>query len=221
MVAELEGAGRTAVVVLVNGSPVGVLGLVDRLRPNAPEVVAELEALTRRAPALLTGDNLRAATVIADEVGIVDVRAGLLPHDKVVAVRALQASGERVLLVGDGVNDAPALAAADLGVAMGRHGSDLAMQTSDIVLVRDDLAALPIVIDISRRARRVVVQNLAFAGAAIVVLVGFDLSGHLPLPLGVAGHEGSTVVVGLNGLRLLRRSAWRTFGRTSLRRGSN
>jgi heavy metal translocating P-type ATPase len=205
----LEEAGRTAVVVLVDGEPVGVLGLADRLRPTARATVAALTALTGREPILLTGDNARAAARLGAEVGISDVRAGLLPQHKVAEVGRLHGEGERVLVVGDGVNDAPALAAADLGVAMGRHGSDLALQTADAVIVRDELDTLPTIIDLSRRARRVVIQNLVLASTIITVLVAWDLLGHLPLPLGVAGHEGSTVIVGLNGLRLLRRSAWR------------
>jgi heavy metal translocating P-type ATPase len=205
----LEEAGCTAVVVIVDGEPVGVVGLVDRLRPTARATVAALTALTGREPVLLTGDNARAAGRLGAEVGISDVRAGLLPQHKVAEVGRLHGDGERVLVVGDGVNDAPALAAADLGVAMGRQGSDLALQTADAVIVRDELDTLPTIIDLSRRARRVVIQNLVLASTIITVLVAWDLLGHLPLPLGVAGHEGSTVIVGLNGLRLLRRSAWR------------
>jgi heavy metal translocating P-type ATPase len=208
LVSELEEAGRTAVVVIVNGVPAGVLALADRLRPGAREAVAKLASMTGRSPILLTGDNERAARRLAEEVGITDVRAGLLPDGKVAEVRRLQAEGHRVLLVGDGVNDAPAMAAAELGVAMGRHGSDLALETADAVIVRDELSTLPKVIGLSWRAHRVVKANLAFAATVITVLVIWDIGWILPLPLGVAGHEGSTMVVGLNGLRLLRRAAW-------------
>ncbi|MFJ8467509.1 heavy metal translocating P-type ATPase [Streptomyces swartbergensis] len=204
----LEDAGRTAVVVLIDGEPAGALGISDRLRPDAAATVAALTALTGRAPTLLTGDNERAAQHLAAEVGITDVRAGLLPEDKVAAVRAWEQEGRKVLVVGDGVNDAPALAAAHTGIAMGKAGSDLALETADAVVVRDELATIPTVVRLSRTARRLVIQNLAIAGAFIAVLVAWDLIGTLPLPLGVAGHEGSTVIVGLNGLRLLREAAW-------------
>jgi heavy metal translocating P-type ATPase len=207
-VSELESAGRTAVIVLVDEIPAGVLGLADRLRPDARATVAALTALTGQTPILLTGDNPRAAARVATDVGISDVHAGLLPADKVTHVQALESTGERVLLVGDGVNDAPAMAAAHLGVAMGRHGSDLALETSDAVIVRDELAVLPKVIDVSGQAHRVVRTNLVFASIVIATLVVVDLIWILPLPLGVAGHEGSTVVVGLSGLRMLRRSIW-------------
>lgn len=207
-VRSLEDGGRTAVLVLRDGAPVGVLGIADRLRPDARATVAALTRLTGRTPVLLTGDNERAARRLAAEVGISDVRAGLLPQDKVAAVRAWEAEGLRVLVVGDGVNDAPALAAAHTGIAMGRAGSDLALETADAVVVRDELATVPAVVALSRTARRLVVQNLAIAGTFIAALVAWDLIGTLPLPLGVAGHEGSTVIVGLNGLRLLREAAW-------------
>lgn len=205
---ELEESGRTAVVVVVDGDPAGVLGIADRLRPDAAATVAALTALTGTAPALLTGDNPRAAAHLAGEAGIADVRAGLLPQDKMAAVKEMEAAGRKVLVVGDGVNDAPALAAAHIGVAMGRAGSDLALETADAVIVRDELAAVPATVALSRRARKLVVQNLVIAGVFITGLVIWDLAGTLPLPLGVAGHEGSTVLVGLNGLRLLRDAAW-------------
>jgi len=207
IVTELELSGHTAVVVAVNGAPVGVLGLTDRPRHGAATTVGRLAALTGAPPVLLTGDNPRAAARLANDVGITDVRAGLLPEDKVAIVGELEARA-RVMLVGDGVNDAPAMARAHVAVAMGRSGSDLALDTADTVITRDDLSALPAVVALARRARRVVAANLIIASCFIAVLVVWDLVGHLPLPLGVAGHEGSTVLVGLNGLRLLRDRAW-------------
>jgi P-type E1-E2 ATPase len=210
VVADLEAAGKTVVIVVVDSAPAGILALADQLRPGAADTVAELTARTGTAPVLLTGDNPRAATTLAAQIGITDIRAGLLPHDKVAAVREIEDAGQRVLLVGDGVNDAPALAAAHTGVAMGRAGSDLALETADAVIVRDDLATLPAVIALSRRARRIVIANLAIATTFITGLVLWDLLGQLPLPLGVAGHEGSTVIVGLNGMRLLAQRAWGT-----------
>jgi cation-transporting P-type ATPase J len=211
-VAELEAGGATVVAVIAAGRPAGLLALVDRLRPDAAGTVTRLTELTGTAPVLLTGDNAAAAQRVADAVGITDVRAGLLPDAKAAAVRELQAAGRRVLLVGDGVNDAPALATADVGVALGGRGIALAVETADVVIVRDDLTTLPNLLGLSRRARRVVVANVAIAATVIAALVTWDLVGTLPLPLGVAGHEGSTVVVALNGLRLLRAAAWRRAG---------
>ncbi len=191
VVAELEEDGQTAALMRVDGVPAAVLGIADRIRPAAAGAVARITTLTGAPPVLLTGDNERAATRLAAQAGITDVRAGLLPQGKVAAVRELESAGRKVLLAGDGVNDAPALAAASTGVAMGQAGSDLALYTADV-----------------RRARRVVAANLVIAAVIIASLVTWDLAGRLPLPLGVLGHEGSTVIVGLNGLRLLRRGAW-------------
>ncbi|KUM98040.1 metal-transporting ATPase [Streptomyces yokosukanensis] len=207
--AGLEEEGRTAVLVTADGTPVGALGIADRLREEAVGTVSALHELTGTAPVLVTGDNPRAAARLAAEAGIADVRAGLLPQDKVTAVQEMEQAGRKVLVVGDGVNDAPALAAAHTGIAMGRAGSDLALETADAVVVRDELAAIPVVVRLSRQARRLVAQNLVIAGVFIAGLVIWDLVGTLPLPLGVAGHEGSTVIVGLNGLRLLADGAWR------------
>lgn len=207
-VAEIEGTGATAVVVTVDGHAIGVLGLRDQARPGAIAAVRALRSLTGCSPVLLTGDNHAAAAQLAGQLGIEDVRAGLLPEDKATAVRELESGGRRVLMVGDGVNDAPAMASAHSSMAMGRSGADLTVDTADVVTVGDDLSAIASVVALSKRARRLVIANLVIAGTVITVLVTWDLFGHLPLPLGVAGHEGSTILVALNGLRLLRNRAW-------------
>ncbi len=198
----------------MNGVAVGVLGLTDEVRSDAARSVASLTALTSAPPVLLTGDNGRAARRVAQHAGITDVRATLLPEQKVEVVRGLQASGHRVLVVGDGVNDAPAMAAARTSIAMGA-GADLTLQTADGVTVRDELHTIPTIIGLARRARGIVTINLAIATAFITVLVVWDLFGHLPLPLGVAGHEGSTVIVALNGMRLLTNRSWRAAAATT------
>ncbi len=201
--------GHTPVLVRRDGEPIGLLAITDQPRPEAPEAVSATRQLTSE-PVLLTGDTAAGAGELAAHVGISDVRAGLLPEQKLDEVDGMQSAGHRVAFVGDGINDAPAMATAHAGIAMGGAASDLTLQTADTIIVRDDLNAIPAVIDLSRRARRVVTANLVIAGTFIAVLATWDLVGHLPLPLGVAGHEGSTVLVALNGLRLLRKKAWKT-----------
>lgn len=208
LVEEAEHAGHTAVLVRLDERPTGVLAIADRIRDDAADTVAALTELTGRRPILLTGDNQRAAARLADTVGIRDARAGLLPQDKAHAISTLESAGHRSLLVGDGINDAPALAAAHTAIAMGQAGSDLALHAADAIVVRDELATIPTLIALSRKAKQLVTQNLIIAAIVITGLVVWDLAGHLPLPLGVAGHEGSTVLVGLNGLRLLRDTTW-------------
>lgn len=198
---------NTTVVVTADQQQIGTIELADRLRPSSGQAVRDLAVLTGRTPVLLTGDNHLAAQRVANAVGIIDVRAELLPQDKVRAVNEIDG---RVLFVGDGVNDAPALATAHSGIAMGRKGSALTVDTADAVVVGDDLSVVPALVALARRARRVVIVNLAIAGTFIVALSAWDLFGTLPLPLGVAGHEGSTVLVALNGMRLLSKRAWRS-----------
>ena len=212
-VTQTETDGGTAVLVLRDGHPVGVLQIRDHLRAEAGEAVRAMTELTAAPPVLLTGDNRTAATLLANRVGISDVRAELLPEQKVEVIGELRDRGHHVLVAGDGVNDAPAMAAAHTSVAMGRSGADLTLDTADAVTVRDDLATIATVVALARRTRRVVLANLVIAAGIIVVLVTWDLVGHLPLPLGVAGHEGSTILVALNGLRLLSRRAWRRASR--------
>ncbi|WP_066170588.1 heavy metal translocating P-type ATPase [Gordonia hydrophobica] len=203
----MQADGMTVVVVGMDEVAIGLLGFTDAVRVEAADTVVSLTALGA-STVLLTGDNAQSARRVATEVGIADVRADLLPQDKTAAVVALQGGGRSVAMVGDGVNDAPALAASTAGIALGGVGSDLALQAADVVIVRDQLSAVPATLAFARRARRVVVANLVIAATFIGVLVIWNLVGTLPLPLGVAGHEGSTVIVGLNGLRLLHRSAW-------------
>ncbi|MES2475187.1 MAG: heavy metal translocating P-type ATPase [Verrucomicrobiota bacterium] len=188
-----DGDAVTALAVLV---------MADTLRPAARDLVAALHRLGVRKVVMLTGDQRPVAEAIARESGIDEVHAALLPEDKLQVIRELKKEGS-VMMVGDGVNDAPALAISDLGVAMGAAGTDVAMETADVVLMGDRLENIPLLLAHARRARRVLLQNLIFASAVIAVLIFAALGFALPLPLGVVGHEGSTVIVCLNGLRLL------------------
>jgi Cd2+/Zn2+-exporting ATPase len=204
---ELESAGKTSVLVTretEHGSRVlGWLAFTDTIRPGAAEMVATLRELGVDHLVMLTGDNERVARRIADDVGIDEVQAELLPEEKVESVRDLVDRYENVAMVGDGVNDAPALATATLGIAMGGAGTDVALETADVVLMGDDISKIPYVLGLGRRTRRTLRVNLAIAFGAIAVMVGTILLRGIPLPLAVVGHEGSTVLVSLNGLRLL------------------
>ncbi|CAN5820231.1 hypothetical protein BH20CHL4_BH20CHL4_13420 [soil metagenome] len=200
---ELREQGKTAMLVGDTTQIQGVIAVADTLRPSAQGVVGELRALGVARTVMLTGDHETVARAIAAQVGVDHVQAGLLPEEKLETIRELEKAGP-VTMVGDGVNDAPALAIATVGVAMGGAGSDVALETADVVLIADDLTKLPYAVALSQRTRRTIIQNLAFSLAVIVVLVSAALTVGIPLPLGVVGHEGSTVIVVLNGLRLLR-----------------
>ncbi|WP_091039353.1 heavy metal translocating P-type ATPase [Glycomyces harbinensis] len=204
IVAEFERQGLTVAVVVADKRPIGVIGLSDTVRPEAATAVADLKAQLGTEPSLLTGDHPAAARRVGAVVGIDAVEASMLPGDK-----ADRLAGTRTLYCGDGVNDAPALAASHVGAAMGGTASDLALQSADVVLVGRRLTALPAAVDLARKAGRVARANLVFAAAVIAVLATWDLVGELPLVVGVAGHELSTVIVGLNGLRLLSKRHWR------------
>ncbi len=201
---QLETEGKSALIVHHNQRGwLGVIGVADTLRPNAAAFVQALRAEGIQKVIILTGDNQRVAQAIAARVGADEVRAELLPTDKVTAVKALMASYGKVAMVGDGVNDAPALASASIGIAMGAAGTDVALETADLVLMADDLSRIAYAMHLSRRARRIMFQNITFSLSVIVVLVISALGFNLALPLGVIGHEGSTIIVVLNGLRLL------------------
>jgi len=199
----MRDAGQTALIVIAAEERIGgVIGVADRLRPEAARTIAILKGLGVRDIVLLTGDHERVAQAIAKELGVDDVRAGLLPDGKVTELARLSKNGRYVAMIGDGVNDAPALATADVGIAMGGAGTDVALEVADVVLMRDDLKGLPLAVWISRLARKRVRQNMVFSFMMIAVLV-LSTFFELPLWIGVLGHEGSTVLVVLNGLRML------------------
>ena len=202
----LEAQGKTTMVVYDASQKqwLGLIAVADTLRPNAAQVIRQLKALGVKKVIMLTGDHPRVAANIAQQVGVDEVYAGLLPKDKMVILNEVREKHGFTAMVGDGVNDAPALASADIGIAMGGAGTDVALETADVVLMGDDLDLLPFAIGLARKARRIIWQNITFSLAVIVLLVVLTFGMDLPLPLGVVGHEGSTVIVVLNGLRLLR-----------------
>jgi Zn2+/Cd2+-exporting ATPase len=198
----LEADGKTVMVARIGDRWGGLVALADRLRPEAVEIVQRLHARGIKVT-MLTGDNQRVAEAIAEQAGIDRVYAELLPEDKVSSVKQIQTEVGPVAMVGDGVNDAPALATAEVGIAMGAAGTDVALETADLVLMGDKLELIDDAIRLSQRARRVVWQNITFSLAVIVLLIAGVFLIDLPLPLGVLAHEGSTVIVVLNGLIVL------------------
>jgi Cd2+/Zn2+-exporting ATPase len=202
--AEQTSRGRSVVYVGVDDALEGAMAFGDQLKPAVAASVRHLKYEGIRWIAVLSGDNPQAVRAIAAEIGADEVRAGLLPAQKVDAVRQLVASSRGVAMVGDGVNDAPAMAAASLGIAMGAVGTDVAIETADVVLMSDDIEKIDYVIHLGKRARRIVRQNVYFSIGWMLLLVVLALSIGIPLPLAVVGHEGSTLLVAANGLRLLR-----------------
>ena len=201
--------GKTAMIVR-RGTAWGVIAASDRVRPTAASTVRTLRGAGIERTALLSGDNATTVRAIGAQTGVDELHGQLLPEDKVRVIAELEDRWGPAAMIGDGINDAPALARATVGVAMGGIGSDAAMESADVVLMGDDLAALPYAITLAKRARGVVVQNLIIATGVMAVLVTWVFAGQytalgaLKLPVAVSGHEGSTVVVILNGLRLLR-----------------
>jgi Cd2+/Zn2+-exporting ATPase len=199
-----ESSGATVVGVAVDGTPVGLLALADTLREDAPAVIRSLKTMGIEQTTMLTGDNERVAQYIAAEAGLDSYVANLLPGDKAQAVDALTAQYIYAGMVGDGVNDAPALARATVGIAMGAAGSDVALEAADVALMGDDLNTLPFAVGLGRATRAVILQNLVIALGVIVLLVGAALTGAAGIGVAVLLHEGSTLLVALNALRLLR-----------------
>jgi Cd2+/Zn2+-exporting ATPase len=198
-----EEYGDTAVHVVRDGTVVGVIAVRDELRAAAPAVIEDLQTAGIETM-LLTGDNERTAAAVADEVGIDDFRAELLPADKQTAIEALQDDGHVVAMVGDGINDAPSLATADVGIAMGAAGTDTAIETADMALMADDLERIPYAVTLSKATRWNVIENVGLAVLTVTLLLAGVLTSYVTLALGMLVHEASVLAVILNGMRLLR-----------------
>lgn len=201
---EVEGEGATAVLVERDGRTLGLIAVRDELRDEASEVVRQLRGM-RVDTVMLTGDNRRTAEALAVAAGIDHVEAELRPEQKAAIVERLREAGRRVAMVGDGINDAPALATADVGIAMGAMGSDVAIETADVALMGEDLRHLPAGLQHARRALGIMRQNLVLSGAILVILIPLAALGVLGLAAVVATHELAEVVVIANGLR----AGWR------------
>ncbi len=207
-VAQYQEMGKTSVLAVEEdgagrGRVLGIIAYADVLRPDAAAVIADLRKQGIEHIVMLTGDNERVARRIAEQVGVDDVFAELMPEDKVTAVKRVRQKYGPAAMVGDGVNDAPALATADIGIAMGAAGADVALETADIVLMADKLDNLPYLVGLSRKTRQTLIVNLTFALGMIALMLFLIIFKNLPLPLAVLGHEGGTALVSLNGIRLL------------------
>ncbi len=203
-VQHLQSQGKTVVMLGTHSSIQALFAISDPLRPEAADAIAELKRAGIERVVMLTGDNPLAAAAIAEQVGVDEVHAELSPEDKTRKVAELEARYGKVLMVGDGVNDAPALAAAHVGVAMGAAGTDVALETADVALMSDNLSRLPYLIRFSRRTWGVVLQNLALSVVVIGSLIAGAVTGYFTLPIAVIAHEISEFVVIASGLRMLK-----------------
>ena len=202
-VREREGRGETVVHVVRDGDIIGAIAMRDELREAAPGVVAALQDAGIET-VMLTGDNDRTAAAVAEEVGIDEYRAELLPEDKQSVIEGYQADGHVVAMVGDGINDAPSLATADVGIAMGAAGTDTAIETADMALMADDLERIPYAVKLSKATRWNVLENVGIAVLTVTVLLAGVLTSYVTLASGMLVHEASVLLVILNGMRLLR-----------------
>ena len=203
---EVAAAGRTPMIVAVDDAVAGVIAVADQVRSDAAEMVARLHEAGVAKVVMLTGDAALVAEAIGRATGVDEIRAGLLPEDKLDAVAALQREGHVVAMVGDGVNDAPALATADIGVAMGAAGSAVAVETADIALMGDNLLKLPEAIGLAKRTVGVMHQNITVALITVVLLLAGVFAGGVTMSIGMLVHEASVLIVILNAMRLLRRT---------------
>jgi Cd2+/Zn2+-exporting ATPase len=199
----LENQGKTVIQVLIDSRPLGLIALADEIRADAPKTIKALRRSGVQQMIMLSGDNDRVARRIGESLGLDKVMAELMPEEKLDAINDLQSDSPNVAMVGDGVNDAPALAAASTGIAMGGAKTHVALESSDVVLMADDLSALPFAIDLSKKTREIIRQNFIIALSVIAGLIALTLSNLAGIAIAIVIHEGSTLLVVLNALRLL------------------
>lgn len=203
-ISELQNQGKTVMVAGTSTEIVALLAVADEVRENSREVIQRLHSLGIEKTIMLTGDNIGTANAIGKQVGVSDIKAELLPQDKLTFIKDLRKDHDRVSMVGDGVNDAPALAASTVGVAMGGAGTDTALETADIALMADDLGKLPFTVKLSRKALAIIKQNITFSLGIKLVALLLVIPGWLTLWIAIFADMGATLLVTLNSLRLLR-----------------
>ncbi|MEQ9167716.1 MAG: heavy metal translocating P-type ATPase [Fulvivirga sp.] len=202
-VRSLESDGNTTMLIRQNDDYIGIIALMDTPRKEAKNTLEQLKKLGIKRMIMLTGDNQKVADAVAKEIGLTDAWGSLLPEEKVDAIKKLKEQESKVAMVGDGVNDAPAMANSTVGIAMGAAGSDVALETADIALMGDKLEALPFAIGLSRKAKRIIRQNLWVSLGIVAILIPLTISGIATIGPAVLIHEGSTLLVVFNALRLL------------------
>jgi len=200
----LQKQGKTVMILGAEEEILFLIAVADELRENSKEVIQKLHQLGINKTMMLTGDNQATAQTIGQQVGVGEVHAELLPQDKLKLIKELRSDGSSVAMIGDGVNDAPALAASTVGIAMGGAGTDTALETADIALMADDLSKLPFTIRLSRKALFIIKQNITFSITIKVVALLLIIPGWLTLWMAIFADMGATLMVTLNGLRLLR-----------------
>ncbi|MUP47542.1 heavy metal translocating P-type ATPase, partial [Gramella sp. BOM4] len=200
---DLEGGGNTTMLLRKNGKYIGILALMDTPREAAKKTLSELKKIGIKRMIMLTGDNQKVADAVAEEIGLTDAWGSLLPEEKVDAIKKLKEKESKVAMVGDGVNDAPAMANSTVGIAMGAAGSDVALETADIALMADKLETLPFAIGLSRKAKAIIKQNLWVSLGIVALLIPATIFGFANIGVAVVIHEGSTLLVVFNALRLL------------------
>jgi Cd2+/Zn2+-exporting ATPase len=201
---QLQKEGQTIMFVGYEKKPIGLLSVMDVPRKSAATTIQRLKDIGIKHMVMLSGDHQKVADSIAQQIGLTEAKGNLLPEDKVEAIGEYLKKGTKIAMVGDGVNDAPAMASSTVGIAMGAAGSDVALETADVALMSDKIESLPFVIGLSRKSKAIIRQNLWVSMGIVAFLIPATLFGFANIGVAVAIHEGSTILVVINALRLLR-----------------